>query len=141
MSFLSCNRLCIITIELMARGAEGDQADIRRTEHSAESSAPPCPTHHLRHLEGTHSVTLSLSLSLISPFYLLTQQQGGDRDGNPYVVASFSNATLLDQKEFVLRKYIAVTRDLIDRLTPSTNRTAAFPFRAAEIPVLGLCAC
>jgi phosphoenolpyruvate carboxylase len=45
----------------------------------------------------------------------------GDRDGNPFVVASFTNQTFIEQKEFVLRQYVDTARLLVDKLTPSTS--------------------
>jgi len=50
---------------------------------------------------------------------------GGDRDGNPFVVASFTNQTFVDQKEFVLERYIKTLRRVIDKLTPSIDHISA----------------
>jgi phosphoenolpyruvate carboxylase len=47
--------------------------------------------------------------------------KGGDRDGNPFVVASFTNQTFIEQKEFVLEQYVDMAKKLVDKLTPSTN--------------------
>jgi len=50
--------------------------------------------------------------------------KGGDRDGNPYVIASFSNQTFIEQKEFVLSQYTEMARKLVDKLTVSTRYVA-----------------
>lgn len=59
--------------------------------------------------------------------------KGGDRDGNPYVVASFSNQTFIDQKEFVLLRYIEITEQLLDKLTPATDHIPISKELAAEV--------
>jgi phosphoenolpyruvate carboxylase len=50
--------------------------------------------------------------------------KGGDRDGNPFVVASFTNLTFVEQKEFVLEQYIDITKNLLDKLTPGTDHVS-----------------
>eukprot|EP01119_Soliformovum_irregulare_P009646 TRINITY_DN2317_c0_g1_i2.p1 TRINITY_DN2317_c0_g1~~TRINITY_DN2317_c0_g1_i2.p1 ORF type:complete len:1133 (+),score=361.12 TRINITY_DN2317_c0_g1_i2:259-3399(+) len=53
--------------------------------------------------------------------------KGGDRDGNPFVVASFTNRCFIEQKQFVLQEYVTMASNLIDKLTPSTKNIAASP--------------
>ncbi|KAL0479053.1 hypothetical protein AKO1_007897 [Acrasis kona] len=48
--------------------------------------------------------------------------KGGDRDGNPFVVASFSNQTFIEQKLFVLEHYLNIVTQLVDKITPSTTQ-------------------
>eukprot|EP01117_Protostelium_nocturnum_P012732 TRINITY_DN4701_c0_g1_i2.p1 TRINITY_DN4701_c0_g1~~TRINITY_DN4701_c0_g1_i2.p1 ORF type:complete len:1027 (+),score=335.62 TRINITY_DN4701_c0_g1_i2:233-3313(+) len=47
--------------------------------------------------------------------------KGGDRDGNPFVIASFTNQTFVEQKEFVLAQYVELAKHLLDKLTISTR--------------------
>eukprot|EP01116_Phalansterium_solitarium_P022785 TRINITY_DN7657_c0_g1_i2.p2 TRINITY_DN7657_c0_g1~~TRINITY_DN7657_c0_g1_i2.p2 ORF type:complete len:568 (+),score=230.59 TRINITY_DN7657_c0_g1_i2:166-1869(+) len=47
--------------------------------------------------------------------------KGGDRDGNPFVVASFTNLTFIEQKQFVLEQYVHIAKELLDELTSSKN--------------------
>ena len=59
--------------------------------------------------------------------------KGGDRDGNPFVVASFTNQTFIDQKEFVLQRYIEIAQQLLDKLTPATDHIPISKELAAEV--------
>lgn len=47
--------------------------------------------------------------------------RGGDRDGNPFVIASFTNHTLVEQKKMMLEFYLQRVQTLIDKVTPSTD--------------------
>jgi phosphoenolpyruvate carboxylase len=51
--------------------------------------------------------------------------KGGDRDGNPFVVGSFSNQSFVEHKQFVLETYIAKARVLLDSITPSTHNISS----------------
>lgn len=64
---------------------------------------------------------------MLFPVIVFGTWKGGDRDGNPFVVASFTNQTLVDQKEFVLQQYIALATELLDKLTPSSNHVEITP--------------
>ena len=56
-----------------------------------------------------------------APILTFSSWKGGDRDGNPFVVASFSNEIFIEQKAFVLEEYIRLVEQLVDHLTVSTN--------------------
>jgi phosphoenolpyruvate carboxylase len=58
---------------------------------------------------------------LTAPIISFGTWKGGDRDGNPYVVAAFTNQTLIEHKEFTLEKYLEFTTRLIDMLTASLD--------------------
>jgi len=58
---------------------------------------------------------------IVNPVILFGTWKGGDRDGNPFVIASFSNQTFIEQKEFVLSQYTDIARTLVDKLTISTR--------------------
>lgn len=58
---------------------------------------------------------------IVVPVISFGTWKGGDRDGNPFVVASFSNQTFVEQKDFVLTQYMDMAKQLLDKLTPSTN--------------------
>jgi phosphoenolpyruvate carboxylase len=62
---------------------------------------------------------------IVAPIITFGTWKGGDRDGNPFVVASFTNQTFVDQKEFVLERYIKTLRHLIDKLTPSIDHISS----------------
>jgi phosphoenolpyruvate carboxylase len=47
---------------------------------------------------------------------------GGDRDGNPFVTHDVTWKTMLEQRELVIKKYIAVLQDLTHRYTHTTSR-------------------
>jgi phosphoenolpyruvate carboxylase len=55
------------------------------------------------------------------PIITFGSWKGGDRDGNPFVVASFSNQTFIEQKIFVLQHYQTLTAALLDKLTTSSE--------------------
>lgn len=56
-----------------------------------------------------------------SPLITFGTWKGGDRDGNPYVIAAFSNQTFIEHKEFILEKYLEMVTPLIDNLTSSLD--------------------
>ena len=56
-----------------------------------------------------------------APVLTFSSWKGGDRDGNPFVVASFSNEIFIEQKAFVLEEYIRLVESLVDHLTVSTE--------------------
>jgi phosphoenolpyruvate carboxylase len=90
----------------------------------------PVPTRdeNLRSIKMALRATSSEPLNLPhvhKPLVTFGTWKGGDRDGNPFVVASFTNVTFVDHKEFVLRHYIAIAKELIDRLTGSTRHMKA----------------
>ncbi|PRP78888.1 phosphoenolpyruvate carboxylase, partial [Planoprotostelium fungivorum] len=58
---------------------------------------------------------------IVTPVIHFGTWKGGDRDGNPFVIASFSNQTFIEQKEFVLSQYTEMARTLVDKLTISTR--------------------
>lgn len=64
---------------------------------------------------------------IINPLITFGSWKGGDRDGNPFVVAAFSNQTFIEQKLFVLTHYQQLTSQLIDKLTTSTEQFPASP--------------
>jgi phosphoenolpyruvate carboxylase len=57
---------------------------------------------------------------LSKPVITFGTWKGGDRDGNPFVVASFSNQTFIEQRRYVLQHYLKVVTKLVDKITPST---------------------
>eukprot|EP01126_Amoeba_proteus_P052600 TRINITY_DN6367_c0_g1_i5.p1 TRINITY_DN6367_c0_g1~~TRINITY_DN6367_c0_g1_i5.p1 ORF type:complete len:1025 (+),score=205.87 TRINITY_DN6367_c0_g1_i5:375-3449(+) len=59
---------------------------------------------------------------LVSPIITFSTWKGGDRDGNPYVTAAFSNKVFLDHKIFVLERYEQTVLQLLDSTTPSLNQ-------------------
>ncbi len=59
-----------------------------------------------------------------SSIHFTYRRKGGDRDGNPFVVASFSNQAFIDQRQFVLEHYIDYAKELLEALTPSTRYIA-----------------
>lgn len=68
---------------------------------------------------------LKISVSpprIVNPLITFGSWKGGDRDGNPFVVAAFSNQTFLEQKLFILTHYHTMTIQLIDKLTTSTEQ-------------------
>jgi phosphoenolpyruvate carboxylase len=56
-----------------------------------------------------------------APVLTFSSWKGGDRDGNPFVVASFSNEIFIEQKAFVLDEYVHLVETLVDSLTTSTE--------------------
>lgn len=60
---------------------------------------------------------------ITTPVLTFSSWKGGDRDGNPFVVASFSNEIFIEQKAFVLAEYIKLVEKLVDHLTISTDFT------------------
>jgi len=56
-----------------------------------------------------------------APIISFSSWKGGDRDGNPFVIASFTNSIFVEQKVFVLSQYIDLVRNLVDKLTVSTE--------------------
>lgn len=56
-----------------------------------------------------------------APVLTFSSWKGGDRDGNPFVVASFSNEIFIEQKAFVIEEYIRLVENLVDALTVSTE--------------------
>jgi len=68
--------------------------------------------------------TLGINLKpprINAPIISFSSWKGGDRDGNPFVIASFSNQIFVEQKLFVLTQYIEIVRNLVDKLTVSTE--------------------
>lgn len=49
------------------------------------------------------------------------------------MVASFTNQTFIDQKEFVLQRYIEIAQQLLDKLTPATDHIPISKDLAAEV--------
>jgi phosphoenolpyruvate carboxylase len=64
---------------------------------------------------------------ILNPIITFGSWKGGDRDGNPFVVASFSNQTFIEQKIFVLSHYITLTSALLDKLTTSSEQVPFSP--------------
>jgi phosphoenolpyruvate carboxylase len=62
---------------------------------------------------------------IVNPLITFGSWKGGDRDGNPFVVAAFTNQTFIEQKLFVLTHYQTMTIQLIDKLTTSTEQFPA----------------
>eukprot|EP01087_Luapelamoeba_hula_P018107 TRINITY_DN5792_c0_g1_i1.p1 TRINITY_DN5792_c0_g1~~TRINITY_DN5792_c0_g1_i1.p1 ORF type:complete len:1167 (-),score=167.95 TRINITY_DN5792_c0_g1_i1:77-3277(-) len=58
--------------------------------------------------------------SITAPIITFGTWKGGDRDGNPFVVASFTNQTFVDQKVYVLEHYVQMASELLDKLTSAT---------------------
>lgn len=58
---------------------------------------------------------------ITAPVLTFSSWKGGDRDGNPFVVASFSNEIFIEQKAFALEEYIRLVENLVDSLTVSTE--------------------
>ena len=58
----------------------------------------------------------------VPPFLRVGSWVGGDQDGNPAVTPDTLEEALRLQKERVLRRYLQDVRDLIDRLSPSTEQ-------------------
>jgi len=59
--------------------------------------------------------------SLQKPTITFSTWRGGDRDGNPFVTASFTNQTFVKQKLFVLNYFVEFVKSLVDKITPSSN--------------------
>lgn len=58
----------------------------------------------------------------VPPFLRIGSWVGGDQDGNPAVTPDTLEEALRLQKERVLQRYLQDVRDLIDRLSPSTEQ-------------------
>eukprot|EP01127_Copromyxa_protea_P017640 TRINITY_DN5407_c0_g1_i1.p1 TRINITY_DN5407_c0_g1~~TRINITY_DN5407_c0_g1_i1.p1 ORF type:complete len:1205 (-),score=266.29 TRINITY_DN5407_c0_g1_i1:52-3405(-) len=70
---------------------------------------------------------------IINPIIEFSTWKGGDRDGNPFVTASFSNEVFVDHKIFVLEKYQQMVSVLLDSLTPSSHHVACSPDLAGSL--------
>lgn len=58
---------------------------------------------------------------------------GGDRDGNPFVTAESTRDALHLARRVILDHYLAVSVDLMDRLSPSARQVAATPALLEEV--------
>ena len=52
---------------------------------------------------------------------------GGDRDGNPFVTADSTRDALHLARQVILDHYLAVSVDLMDRISPSARQVPATP--------------
>jgi phosphoenolpyruvate carboxylase len=66
-------------------------------------------------------INTSTAPNLNKPVITFGTWKGGDRDGNPFVVASFSNQTFIEQKLYVLQHYLTMVTELVDKITPSLS--------------------
>jgi len=58
---------------------------------------------------------------------------GGDRDGNPFVTADSTRDALRLARQVILDHYLAVSVDLMDRLSPSVRQVPATPALLEEV--------
>ncbi len=58
---------------------------------------------------------------------------GGDRDGNPFVTPESTRDALHLARQVILNYYLAVSVDLMDRLSPSVRQVPATPALLAEV--------
>ena len=58
---------------------------------------------------------------------------GGDRDGNPFVTADSTRDALHLARQVILDHYLAVSVDLMDRLSPSARQVPATPALLEEV--------
>jgi phosphoenolpyruvate carboxylase len=77
----------------------------------------------LKHIKATfRALNIPLQVPRISaPIISFGTWKGGDRDGNPFVIASFTNKTFIEHKIFILETYLKMVNVLLDKITPSIN--------------------
>jgi phosphoenolpyruvate carboxylase len=68
-----------------------------------------------------------LSAAELPTFLRFGSWIGGDRDGNPFVTAEATVDALRLAREVILNHYLAVTLDLMDRLSPSARQAPVTP--------------
>jgi hypothetical protein len=91
---------------------ESTWIEVFSKHHKASSEDSNSRTDKLRCIKATFkelNVTLEEPKMRI-PIISFSTWKGGDRDGNPFVVASFSNQSFLDQKQFVIQEYIEIAK-------------------------------